>query len=79
MSLTVKQMIYRFSDDFKFVGTRDGSSDLGGGCLPHLQGGLLTVPGCVWCADQVGSVFQWALSKTTTHTFGEEEEEEEFS
>lgn len=49
----------------KLFGTRDGSSDLGGGRLPHLQRGLLAVPGCVWRADQVGSVFQWALSKTT--------------
>lgn len=48
--------------------TGDGSPDLGGRRLPHLQRGLLAVPGCVRCADQVGGVFQWALSKTTAHT-----------
>lgn len=62
------------SVDFKFIRTSDGSPDLGGGRLPHLQGGLLTVPGCVWRADQVGGVFQRALSKTTTHTCGEVKE-----
>ena len=48
------------------LSTGDGSSDLGGCRLPHLQRGLLTVPGCVWRADKVRSIFQRALSKTAT-------------
>lgn len=59
--------------------TGDGSSDLGGSRLPHLQGGLLAVPGCVRRADQIGSVFQWALSKTATQTHTEQEEKDKMS
>lgn len=58
----------QISNVFMCPRTGDGSSDLGGGGLPHLQRGLLTVPGRVRRADQVRSVFQRALSKTTTHT-----------
>lgn len=37
--------------------TCDGSSYLSGSCFSHLQRGLLTVPGCVRRADQIGSIF----------------------
>jgi len=47
--------------------TGDGSPDLGGRGLPHLQRRLLAVPRCVRRADQVGGVFQGALRKTATH------------
>lgn len=46
------------------VRTSDGSADFRGGGLPHLQRRLLAVPGCVWCADQVGSIFERTLGKT---------------
>lgn len=44
--------------------TGDGSADFCGGGLPHLQRCLLAVPGCVWCADQVGGIFERTLGKT---------------
>lgn len=44
--------------------TGDGPADLGGRRFPHLQRGLLTVPCCVWRADQIGCVLQRTLTKT---------------
>lgn len=60
-----------FSDGLELARTRDGPPDLGGGRLPHLQRGLLAVPGRVRRADQVGSVFQRALGKAATRTGGD--------
>lgn len=44
--------------------TEEGSADLCGGRFPHFQRGLLTVPGCVWSADQIGRVFKGTLGET---------------
>lgn len=49
------------------VFTSDGSAYLCGGCLSHLQRGLFTVPGRVRSTDQVRSILQRTLGKTT-HT-----------
>ena len=43
--------------------TCDGSPDLPGRLLTHLDGGLLAVPGRMRGADQVGRVLQGALAK----------------
>lgn len=43
--------------------TCDGSADLSGGRFSHFQGRLLTVPGSVGGADQVGCILQRALGK----------------
>lgn len=50
--------------------TCDSSSYLSGSCFSHLQRGLLTVPGCVRSADQIGSILQWTLSKTSEEKKG---------
>lgn len=46
--------------------TRDGTADLSGGRLPHLQRRLLAVPGGVGGADQVRGVFQRTLRKAAS-------------
>lgn len=43
--------------------TCDGSPDLPGRLLTHLDGGLLAVPGRMRGADQVGRILQGALAK----------------
>lgn len=53
--------------------TEEGSADLSGGGLPHLKRGLLTVPGCVWGADQIGGILQWPLCETAEVDHRQEE------
>lgn len=48
--------------------TCDGSPDLPGRLLPHLDGGLFAVPGRVGGADQVRRILQGALAKATNGT-----------
>ena len=48
--------------------TGNGSPDLSGCCLSHLQRGLLAVPGGVWGADQIGGILQRALGKAESMT-----------
>lgn len=46
--------------------TCDGSPDLPGRLLAHLDGRLLTIPGRVGGADQVGGILQGALAEART-------------
>lgn len=55
-------------DGFMCRCTRNSSPDLPRRLLPHLNGGLLAVPGRVRGADQVGGVFKRTLAETVTHT-----------
>lgn len=44
--------------------TCDGSAHLPRRLLSGLNGGLFTVPGCVWGTDKIWGVLQWALRET---------------
>jgi len=50
------------------VPTCHSPSDLPGCLLSHLQGCLLTVPGSMWCADQIRGILQRTLTETGTCT-----------
>lgn len=53
--------------------TCDGSPDLPGCLLTHLDGGLLAVPGRMRGADQVGRVLQGALAKAAERSEAKDE------
>lgn len=55
---------------FSCTTTCDGSADLGGGGLAHLQRRLLAVPGGVRRADQIGGVLQGTLRKAKKGDIG---------